>query len=318
MSKLDELYRLHHLLDGRRTSIARADLIGVHGFARSTLSRLIRDLRDTLGAPLIYDSERGGYRYETADGRHELPGLWFTADELLALVTFKHLLGELVPGLLDDHLRPIHTRIDRILQNRHLGTDEVSTRVRLIGLAARHKNPRHFQTVVYAVLQRQRLVIDYYNRERDQADTREVSPQRVTHYRDNWYLDAWCHQRKALRVFAIECIRAASHPQPHTRRQLRHLRWHPRRHCRARLQRQTRTLGRRRTMAPQATKPLARRRAIRTARAVFGRSRTGHGYSEIWCGRRSRRACGAARQDRIDAGSRCNAVSARESARLRN
>lgn len=57
------------------------------------------------------------------------------------------------------------------------------------------------------MLQRKRLVIDYYNRERDEAGRREISPQRLTHYRDNWYLDAWCHRQKAVRSFAVECIR---------------------------------------------------------------------------------------------------------------
>ena len=52
MSKLDELYRLHRLLDGRRTGISRADLIGTHGFARATLARLIADLRDRVRASL--------------------------------------------------------------------------------------------------------------------------------------------------------------------------------------------------------------------------------------------------------------------------
>ena len=207
MSKLDELYRLHRLLDGRRTGIARTDLIGAHGFARSTLSRLIADLRDKLNAPLIHDKERGGYRFDTADGRFALPGLWFTADELLALVTLKHLLANLEPGLLDDHLRPLQTRIDQLLASRHLGAGEAG-RIRLLSMAARHKNPRHFQIVAGAVLQRKRLVIDYYNRERDESGRREISPQRLAHYRDNWYLDAWCHQKKAVRIFAVECIRS--------------------------------------------------------------------------------------------------------------
>lgn len=78
VSKFDELYRLHRLLDGRRTGLPRSVLIDEHGFSRSTLARLIADLRDRLGAPLIHDSERGGYRYDTADGSHALPGLWFT------------------------------------------------------------------------------------------------------------------------------------------------------------------------------------------------------------------------------------------------
>lgn len=207
MSKLDELYRLHRLLDGRRTGLSRADLIGEHGFARATLSRLIADLRDKLNAPLIHDRERGGYRYDTTDGRFALPGLWFTADELLALVTLKHLLANLEPGLLDDHLRPLQNRIDQLLASRHLGAGEAG-RIRLLSMAARRKNPRHFQIVAGAVLQRHRLKIEYYNRERDDTSTREISPQRLAHYRDNWYLDAWCHQKKGLRIFAVECIRS--------------------------------------------------------------------------------------------------------------
>jgi predicted DNA-binding transcriptional regulator YafY len=53
------------------------------------------------------------------------------------------------------------------------------------------------------------LRVAYYNRERDETGTREVSPQRLTHYRDNWYLDAWCHDKKGLRIFDVECIRHA-------------------------------------------------------------------------------------------------------------
>jgi predicted DNA-binding transcriptional regulator YafY len=30
------------------------------------------------------------------------------------------------------------------------------------------------------------------------------------HYRDNWYLDAWCHERDALRTFAVDAIEDAT------------------------------------------------------------------------------------------------------------
>jgi predicted DNA-binding transcriptional regulator YafY len=36
-----------------------------------------------------------------------------------------------------------------------------------------------------------------------------VSPQRLVHYRDNWYLDAWCHRRQALRTFSVDAIERA-------------------------------------------------------------------------------------------------------------
>ena len=56
------------------------------------------------------------------------------------------------------------------------------------------------------MLRRQRLVLTHYNRGSDETREREVSPQRLIHYRDNWYLDAWCHLRRALRSFSVDAI----------------------------------------------------------------------------------------------------------------
>jgi predicted DNA-binding transcriptional regulator YafY len=36
-----------------------------------------------------------------------------------------------------------------------------------------------------------------------------VSPQRLTHYRNTWYLDAWCHRSEGLRRFALDAVREA-------------------------------------------------------------------------------------------------------------
>lgn len=69
------------------------------------------------------------------------------------------------------------------------------------------KTGGHFQTVAGAVLQRRRLAIRYHGRSADRVTDREISPQRIAHYRDNWYLDAWCHQADGLRTFAPERLR---------------------------------------------------------------------------------------------------------------
>ena len=209
MSRLDDLYRLHRLLDGRRSTISRQTLIEKLEISRSKLTRLIADLRNQLGAPLIFDSEHSGYRYDTADGHHSLPGLWFTSVELYSLITLDHLLQSLQPGLLDSALAPIRSRIDALLKTEHLGSGEAHKRIRILAMAARTKDANHFQEIAGAVLQRNRLIIQYYNRDLGQTSEREISPQRLTHYRDNWYLDAWCHQKKGLRIFAVECIRKA-------------------------------------------------------------------------------------------------------------
>jgi predicted DNA-binding transcriptional regulator YafY len=66
-----------------------------------------------------------------------------------------------------------------------------------------------FNAATTALVQRKRLKIEYHGRTRGEVTDREISPQRLVHYRDNWYLDAWCHLRKGLRSFALERIRAA-------------------------------------------------------------------------------------------------------------
>jgi len=56
------------------------------------------------------------------------------------------------------------------------------------------------------VLGRKRLKFRYRARTTNETTQRSVSPQRLTHYRDNWYLDAWDHGREALRSFALDRI----------------------------------------------------------------------------------------------------------------
>jgi predicted DNA-binding transcriptional regulator YafY len=37
-----------------------------------------------------------------------------------------------------------------------------------------------------------------------------VSPQRLVYYRDNWYLDAFCHLRDDIRSFSVDAIEEAT------------------------------------------------------------------------------------------------------------
>jgi predicted DNA-binding transcriptional regulator YafY len=53
-----------------------------------------------------------------------------------------------------------------------------------------------------------RIEIQYYARAGNQITLREISPQRLIHYRDNWYLNAWCHMRDGLRGFSLDGFRA--------------------------------------------------------------------------------------------------------------
>lgn len=210
MDRLQRIYNLHQIIATHRLPVPHSVLQEKLECSRATVNRIIEEMRLYFNAPLEYDRSRNGYHYALNDGQaFELPGLWFSESELYALLATQQLLANVQPGLLDTQLKPVKERIEKILAAKHLGSEEISKRVRILRMTGRNVALECFQTVAGALLQRNRLHINYHGRGNDQTSSREISPQRLIHYRDNWYLDAYCHTRKALRSFAVERITAA-------------------------------------------------------------------------------------------------------------
>ncbi|GAB1232780.1 YafY family protein [Ferrigenium sp. UT4] len=210
MQRLQRIYKLHHVISSHRFPVPRATLEKELECSRATVKRVIEDMKLYFGAPIEYDRERNGYHYDTQEGQtFELPGVWFNAAELHALLATQQLLEHMQPGLLDTHLKPLKAQVEKLLAAGQHDSDEIAKRVRILRMAGRNTSSAHFQTVAGALLQRKRLVIRYHGRSNDEETQREISPQRLTHYRDNWYLDAWCHERNALRSFAVDRLREA-------------------------------------------------------------------------------------------------------------
>ncbi|MEX2367791.1 MAG: WYL domain-containing protein [Pseudohongiellaceae bacterium] len=210
MEKIDRIFKLHRLLTTRRTPLARATLQEKLGCSRATLTRLIRDCRDFLHLPNEYDKEHGGYFLDRqTDAPHELPGLWFSSAEIHALLTSHRLLAEVKPGLLEPYITPLKDRLEALLQHKQAGSREIFERIRILPMASREARLEDFQTITDALVKRRQLRIQYSSRGKDELSERWVSPQRLIYYRDNWYLDAWCHSRKALRTFSVDRMNVA-------------------------------------------------------------------------------------------------------------
>ena len=178
--------------------------------SRATLKRDLEYLRNRLNAPIVWDRDMGGYRFENQErvgGQYELPGLWFSAEEIHALLTMQHLLANLdAGGLLGPHIQPLMARLTGLLGSGRHPAEEVRKRIKLIPLAARQVSLDHFAALGSALLRRKQLHITYLSKGKAELTEREVSPQRLVHYRENWYLDSWCHLRNELRNFAVDSI----------------------------------------------------------------------------------------------------------------
>jgi predicted DNA-binding transcriptional regulator YafY len=210
MDKFDRIFQLHNILRGRRTPVSREELKQRLECSEATVFRVIRQMRDYLEAPIEWSEDPPGYFYrrDAEGGVYELPGLWFNARELQALLVFDRLFESLEPGLLGEHLAPLSRRVTELLEHRRLGLTEAARRIRVLAAGARSAG-EWFHVLASATLQRRKLALVYHGRARDQVTERTVSPQRLVHYRDNWYLDAKDDLRGALRTFSVDRVKRA-------------------------------------------------------------------------------------------------------------
>jgi len=207
------LYRIETLIRSRG-HISFQTLLDELEISPATLKRDLEYLRSRLGAPIEYDRDVNGYRFGKAYAgpRHELPGLWFDEAELYSLLTAQQLLAGLdSEGLLSRHLQPLLDRIQHLLASGggREAAERITQRVKIVTALRRPVPSRFFERVSSALLSRRRVHLRYLTRGRGEVSERDVSPQRLVHYRNTWYLDAWCHRANALRRFALDAIQQA-------------------------------------------------------------------------------------------------------------
>ena len=166
-------------------------------------------MRDRLNVPIVWSREREAYVLDPGADVAELPGIWFSPAEIYALLEIEHLLERLEPGLLGRQLDPLRTRMRALLERGDRGHREIRRRIRVLALGSRRVNREVFEALSVGLLSRRRIRIRHLKRGSGEISERVVSPQRLVHYRYNWYLDAWCHVRKDLRVFAVDAIKSA-------------------------------------------------------------------------------------------------------------
>ena len=208
MERTERFYIIQNLLRPGRP-VARQVFLDRLEVSPATFKRDLEYLRDRMGAPIVYDHAARGYRLDRSDPMattFELPGLWFSAAEIHALLTLEYIVENLQPGILSQPLAPLRARIRDILGSGDRNRGDLARRIRIIQTGVRDVEPRHFQTIASALLNRRRVAISHFRRQDGSTLEREVSPQRLVHYRGNWYLDTWCHLRRAIRTFSVDAI----------------------------------------------------------------------------------------------------------------
>src|SRR3954465_1380510 len=132
MDRLERFYKIDQLLKERKV-VSFATFKDELGMSRASVKRDLEYMRSRFNAPIEYDRDMNGYRFgkPRSGPRYELPGLWFNAAEVHALLTSLQLLSGLQPGLLARQVNPLAERLRAILGRGDHSLGEIEKRIRI-------------------------------------------------------------------------------------------------------------------------------------------------------------------------------------------
>jgi len=208
MAEIDRYYAYQSLFSGRK-AVPKSEILKRLEISSATFKRDLSMFRDRLNTPITYDRDLSGYKLENPEALQQLPGLWFSQEEALALMTIQTMIGQLEPSLLGPKLKPLQTRLNKILETQGADANVLSKRIRVVHAGKRRMPLKSFELVAKATVDRKQIEIVHLNRQSGESIKRIISPQQLIHYRDNWYVDAWCHLRGGIRSFSIDAIEGA-------------------------------------------------------------------------------------------------------------
>jgi predicted DNA-binding transcriptional regulator YafY len=205
MAQFDRVYKYKALFN-RKRAVTKQAILDEFEISEATFKRDLDKMRDFYNYDIVYDRFENVYKLQNEDQAYELPGLVFTQKELLALLTIQNMITELQPGLLGPKLQPLQERMADLLSSEGLESESLTKRVRAVHAGKRRLELKCFQSLAQATLERKKVHIHHFNRQRGETTKRDISPQQLVHYRDNWYVDAWCHLRNKLLNFSVDAI----------------------------------------------------------------------------------------------------------------
>lgn len=205
MDKHDRIQKLHRILSARRYPVPIKVLAEELECSEKTARRCIDDLQSNTHAPIEYCPNSKGWHY-TGNAIHELPGTWFTSKELQAFMAMLQLMEQLPSSPISDELKQLEQKFCKLIDSRNLSSDSIQNKIKFLASNSRQIATPLFQSVAKYTFNETSFKIEYEDSSQN-ISTRSISPLQLVYYRENWYLDAWCHFRHGLRSFMVARIK---------------------------------------------------------------------------------------------------------------
>jgi predicted DNA-binding transcriptional regulator YafY len=181
---------------------------------------IYRDLEalQQAGFPIYNERTAGQTRWCLMENARRPGTVPFSLTELMALYFSRDLLQALKGTVLFTAIESIFRKISATLPpetERFLKRFQQSVKV---GLPPRSQTDRArdtFASLNQAIVARQRLAIEYFTMRRRTTRMRQVDPYRLWFFDGAFYLIAYCHLRRGIRVFAVDRIRTLQRLESH-------------------------------------------------------------------------------------------------------
>jgi len=169
-----------------------------------TAQRDIEFMRYRLRCPLEYDSKKKGYYYE--DGTFQLPMVYLSSEELLALMLAKKILEDISGGYLGEEITSIVEKITNVLNKHSARGNDMAESVSFQSVGHSPAPEKVFKSILEGCLNRKELTFKYYSPASNETNVRTVCPYHLFNYMGTWHLVAYCHLRRHMRDFALSRI----------------------------------------------------------------------------------------------------------------
>jgi predicted DNA-binding transcriptional regulator YafY len=165
-------------------------------------------MKNSLSAPIEYDSTRKGYYY--TEKNFFLPALDIKESDFFAICITEKALKQYENTPLYDKLSAIFTKLkENLPDNVRVNTSWIDTQYTFMHESFTYIDPAIWETVSNGLRQRQQIDITHRKAGSAEAIRRIVDPFHIVNFRGEWYLIGYCHKRESVLRFAISRIHEA-------------------------------------------------------------------------------------------------------------
>ncbi|KMQ49501.1 putative DeoR family regulatory protein [Chitinispirillum alkaliphilum] len=206
MSSLENAINLHKFLSARKNGAQICEILENLECSKATFFRVKEYAELYFGVRIQYEKKYGKYKLIQPEDAYELPGIWFTQEEIEAFVIIEHTIQGLQRGFLKELFTPVRKKFSPALRIQSIPVKSLESKFKIIPSCSRPVDDLVFKKIFRAILSKRKAEITYSPLSENKTDLRVISPQTLLRYRENWYVDAFCHRRNDLRCFALSRI----------------------------------------------------------------------------------------------------------------